>query len=226
MGVGDPGHSRMRLVGVSDSAAVQQPNFKVFLLRTSTLVAKGQGRFDLGWKTSPRGAVEPRRVEDSTATFCEMAIPGTVFEGRIQESAFLGSPEIGRALRWRETPDAKALFRAANQYAGRLIEFHKQYAKSAGLALLETNLAELETKLAEVQESGNACLLSLGWGGGFLSKVSYLETEAEAYRQILRQIPLYQREIQTGLPFPKTRKVVFLGNQPATLPGWVLIETA
>jgi hypothetical protein len=27
------------------------------------------------------------------------------------------------------------------------------------------------------------------------------------------------------LPFPKTRHIVFLGNQPAALPGWVKLET-
>ena len=28
------------------------------------------------------------------------------------------------------------------------------------------------------------------------------------------------------MPFPKTRRVVFQGNQPASLPGWVLLEVA
>jgi CRISPR-associated protein Csm5 len=37
---------------------------------------------------------------------------------------------------------------------------------------------------------------------------------------------LYSRAIQTGLPFPKTRRVVFLENRPATLPGWVRLEVA
>jgi CRISPR-associated protein Csm5 len=57
-----------------------------------------------------------------------------------------------------------------------------------------------------------------------LGKSSYLETQDESYRKILRQVPFYQRAIQTGLPFPKTRRVVFEGNQPATLPGYVLLE--
>jgi hypothetical protein len=57
-----------------------------------------------------------------------------------------------------------------------------------------------------------------------LGKSSYLETQDESYRKILRQVPFYQRAIQTGLPFPKTRRVVFEGNQPAALPGYVLLE--
>ena len=30
-----------------------------------------------------------------------------------------------------------------------------------------------------------------------------------------------ERAIKSGLPFPKTRRVVFLKNKPAALPGWV-----
>jgi hypothetical protein len=26
--------------------------------------------------------------------------------------------------------------------------------------------------------------------------------------------------LSTNLPFPKTRRIVFLNNRPATLPGW------
>jgi hypothetical protein len=37
-------------------------------------------------------------------------------------------------------------------------------------------------------------------------------------------MPIYQRAIQTGMPFPKTRRVVFEGNQPSSLPGWVMLE--
>jgi len=45
--------------------------------------------------------------------------------------------------------------------------------------------------------------------------------DGEAYRQ-LRQVLRYARSIQTGLPFPKTRRVVFLSS----LPRWTLLELA
>ena len=67
-------------------------------------------------------------------------------------------------------------------------------------------------------------MLAIGWGGGLLGKSAWLNTGDDAYRKILRQMPLYHRAIQTGLPFPKTRRIVFEGNQPASLPGWVLVE--
>jgi CRISPR-associated protein Csm5 len=41
----------------------------------------------------------------------------------------------------------------------------------------------------------------------------------EASREAMQQVPLYSGALSTGLPFPKTRRIVFLNNQPATLPG-------
>jgi CRISPR-associated protein Csm5 len=46
------------------------------------------------------------------------------------------------------------------------------------------------------------------------------DTTNPDYRQILQQYTLYNRALSTNLHFPKTRKIVFLNNRPATLPGW------
>ena len=75
-----------------------------------------------------------------------------------------------------------------------------------------------------IREAKRGCVLPLGWGAGFLSKVAILNTQDETYRGILRQVGLYARAIQSGLPFPKTRRIVFLGNQPASIPGFVHLE--
>jgi hypothetical protein len=50
-------------------------------------------------------------------------------------------------------------------------------------------------------------------------KSAWLDTTNADYRQILEQYQIYNRALATGLPFPKTRRIVFLGNRPATLPG-------
>ena len=220
--LGTPGANRMRAIGVADSQPVATATLKVYLLRVSTLVARGQDRYELGWKQAPRGSVAGNRPEDSTPLFAEMAVPGTVFEGRWRENAFLGQPEILRALRWREPLSSAHALEAANQYAARLLAIQKQYAAWAGLPLLQQSLENIEARLAAAQRS--ACLLSLGWGSGLLAKTGWLETSSDSYRQALRQVPLYSRALQSGLPFPKTRRIVFLGNQPAALPGWALLE--
>jgi CRISPR-associated protein Csm5 len=183
---------------------------KVYLLRTATLIARGEGRFELGWK-SARGSVDAKRVDDSTPLFAEMAAPGTAFDGDWRE---------------RSSGDRVKMFQASNRYAEGQIERHREYAERTGMTKLAAKLDQLAARLAEVRASEHACLLSIGWGGGLLGKSAYLKTEDDSYRKILRPMPIYQRAIQTGMPFPKTRRVVFEGNQPASLPGWVMLEVA
>ena len=216
--LGPAGSNRMRLVGASDSAAVDSANFKVYLLRTSTLQLRGS-QYALGWKQSPRGAVDSARPEESTPVFAEMAAPGSVFEGDWREKNFFLQPEVRRALRWPESFDRAKIFEAANIYAAGLLAVQRNYASMAGLGLLDQNLEELEQRLAHAREAGT-CLIALGWGGGLLAKSSWLDTTNPEYRQILQQFTLYNRALSSNLPFPKTRRIVFLNNKPATLPGW------
>src|SRR5258708_3888127 len=219
--VGQGGADEMRLIAAADSQPVPETVFKIYLLRVSTLESRA-GKNEVAWKTSPRGSV--RRAEDSTPLFAEMAVPGTVFEGGWRENEFLRSPEVSKALRRRERLDTAGLFRLVNSYSAGLIRLHKQYAESTGLAQLRSSMDGLEHKLAEAGESGASCLLPLGWGGGFFSKTAFSNTQDPAYREILRQLPFYSRAIQSGLPFPKTRRIVFLDNQPSAIAGVVHLQ--
>ena len=211
--LGGSGSSRMRRVAVADSDTVAYAGMKVYLLRTATLMepkkeVKGTEPLQLGWK-SQRGSVEARRVDEASAWFAEMAAPGTVFDGI-----------------WRERGEgdrAKA-FAASNRYAEAQLARHREYAERTGMKALSATLEQLSSRLQAAQQSDRACLLSIGWGGGLVGKSAYLNSEDESYRKIMRQMPLYQRAIQTGMPFPKTRRVIFEGNQPASLPGWVMLE--
>lgn len=220
--LGSGGADSMRTVATADSQPIPANSFVVYLLRVATLDSRGAGKYELGWKQSPRGAV--KRAEDSTPIFAEMAVPGTVFEGEWHENEFLRKPEIAKALRKRAPADTASIFDSVNGYAERLLQIHKQYAEWTGLSVLKATLDALAERLSQVRQANRGCLLPLGWGAGFLSKTAFLDTQDDAYRQILRQVPFYARAIQSGLPFPKTRRVIFLGNQPASLPGFVHLE--
>jgi CRISPR-associated protein Csm5 len=222
--LGTPGYSFMRAIGAGDSRPVAASVMRLYLLRVSTLQARGPGRFEVGWKQAPRGSVDGRRPEESTPLFAEMAAPGTIFEGTWRENSYLAQPEVLRSLRWREPVTTASLLDAANHYAAQLLHIQKQYAVWAGLSLLEKNLDQITAQLEAVRAGGRACLVALGWGSGLLAKTGWLDTDAAAYREFLSEVPLYSRAIQPGLPFPKTRRIVFLSNQPATLPGWALLE--
>ena len=217
--LGSAGVSRMRFVSAGDSGVVTSSQFKIYLLRTSTLLPRG-GNFALGWKTSPRGAVDGARPDDATPSFAEMAAPGTTFEGAWDEKNFFLQPEVRRSIRWPEQFDRAKIFEAANVYSGGLLMLQRQYASWAGMGLLDQSLAELEARLENARANGS-CLLPLGWGGGLTTKSAWLDSSNAEYREILQQFAIYNRALATNLPFPKTRKIVFLNNKPATLPGWV-----
>ena len=135
-----------------------------------------------------------------------MAPPGTTFEGVWSE---------------KSQSDRSRLFQAANKFAASQIASHAGYAETTGLLHLSATIQGLQQRLEAV--SGQACLLSIGWGGGLISKAA-ADPQGEEFRSVLRNYPFYQRALQTGLPFPKTRRVIFEQGQPSSLPGWVLLE--
>ncbi len=205
--LGGSGQNRMRRFSASDSVGVAYSAMRVYLLRVSTLVAKGGGKLELGWK-SAHGSVESRRIEDSTPAFVEMATPGTQFEGSWTE---------------KNPSDRGRLFQAANKFAGSQLEAHAKYAQTTGLGRLLETIQTLQSRISSA--NSQSCLLSIGWGGGMLSKASAADPENSQFREVLKNYPFYQRALQTGMPLPKTRRVVFEQGQPSTLPGWVLFET-
>lgn len=221
--LGTGGTSRTRFFAVADSVPVDYSRFKIYLLRIATLVARGGGQYAVGWKQSPRGAADGRRPEESTPSFAEMAGPGSTFEGVWQEKAFFEQPEILRALGWHEPVRRPQLFDAANHYAAALLAVHKNYAARIGLELFAKSIEQLEAQLSGARTS-EACLLPLGWGAGLLGKSAWLDTANPDYQQVLKNLSLYNRALDSGMPFPKTRHVVFLNNQPAALPGWARLE--
>jgi CRISPR-associated protein Csm5 len=216
--LGPAGANRMRYVSAGDSGVVATSDFKIYLLRTSTLQPRG-ANFALGWKTSPRGAVDGNRPEDGTPVFAEMATPGTVFRGDWIERQFYLHPEVRRSVRWPEGFNRAKIFEAVNIYASGLLALQRQYAAMAGMGLLDQSLQELEQRLAQAREKGS-CLVNLGWGGGLTAKAAWLDSTNSDYRQILSAYQIYSRALASNLPFPKTRRIVFLNNKPATLPGW------
>jgi CRISPR-associated protein Csm5 len=217
--------NQVRILSAADSATVADTSLKVFLARTSTLSVRDKGSYQLGWKMAGgRGSVPAQRSTESTPKFIEMALPGTQFTGTWTERTFLENPELSRALGWRSVPDPALLTSAANDCAAGQLALHARYAEMAGLAPVRDTLGKLEETLAAARTSRLTCLLCLGWGSGFTSKAGSLEFESESYRKILRAIPAYSRAVATGLPFPKTRQIIFSSGQPATLPGWVKLE--
>jgi CRISPR-associated protein Csm5 len=216
--------SQVRIMSVADSQAVPASAFRIYVTRVASLDTRQPAKPQLVWKVVGRGSVPPQRMTDATPVFTEMAVPGTAFAGEWRELQSFDKQEVLRALGWRSAPKAEALTEAANQYADAQLNLHTRYAEMTGLKGLRQTLEHLKGELSAAQGSPLTCLLSLGWGGGFLSKAAFLDTEQEPYRRILRSVPAIGKAVREGVPFPKTRRVVFVGGQPSSLPGWVKLQ--
>jgi CRISPR-associated protein Csm5 len=222
--VGNSSRNRLRVIAPADSDPAPAAALKIYMLRTTTLEVRGPGKIELRWKRSPSGSVEAGRPDNSTPVFAEMAAPGAAFEGRWAERDFYRDTAISKLLGWKKPLATSDIFRAANSFAATVLAAHRQYAAWTGLTEVEASVQGLEARLAEASQRADACLLAIGWGGGFLSKTASRSTSDPAYRQLLREFPFYAKAIRAELPFPKTRRIVFLNNRPATLPGWALLE--
>ena len=223
MTIGSPGSDPLKAISAGDSDPIPTSAFRVYLLRVATLESRTPGKFELAWKqTNTRNSVPGAKPDQATPIFAEMAAPGAEFTGNFHETMFAKNAELSRALRLGDSANAEAFLRAANEYSRQLLKSQQQYAEWTGLPRLKQNLSALE---ARVNAAGpRSCVINVGWGSGLLAKAGFLDTASEEYRKVLRSVPFFERSVRTGLPFPKTRRIVFLENQPATLPGWALLE--
>jgi CRISPR-associated protein Csm5 len=200
-----------RRLAIADSDPVPSASFKIFLTRVASLDTRQGPKPQLAWKVAGRGSVPHNRIAESTPAFAEMAVPGTSFSGECK------ADEHGSA-------GLHTLIESANHYAASQLEFHARYAELAELPPLQQAIQQLKQELETVRARPLSCLLALGWGGGFLSKAAFLDTAQNSYRRILRAVPAIGKSLREGVPFPKTRRIVFLNGKPATLPGWVRVE--
>jgi CRISPR-associated protein Csm5 len=221
--LGASGRDRMKSIAADDSAPAPAAGYKVHLTRTAAVESAGGGQFRLAWRQSPRGWLDSRRVEESTATFAEMAPAGAVFEGRFAESGFYRTPEVAADLSWPKESMLPKIVAAANAFARRQLELHAEFAARGGLAALRESIAAVTRTVGEVEARGS-CVVCLGWGTGMLAKCPWLVRDPAAAAPVLAASVLYGRAIRPGTPFPKSRRIVFIGNQPAALPGWCSLE--
>ena len=217
---------RMRIFSVADSGSRLRDGFRVYMLRLATLIARSPQQYALGWKQSGRGAAEAGSPKTAPRRSPRWPIPAHPSKASGAKTIFSIAKKCARRCRWSAPVTRARLFEAANRYAEKQLQLHAQYAAWTGLTGLAASVAELQAKLT-VARNGGSCLLAIGWGAGFLSKSAAIGAEgeqADEHRRILGALPYYERAIKSGLPFPKTRRIVFLKNKPATLPGWVELD--
>lgn len=220
--LGTSGASRTRPISLSDSGPIGNSSTKVYLLRTATLADRG-GKLEAGWKGGSRGALALNRASDSTPFFAEMAAPGTVFEGDFRMPGLFRQAEVTRAFRWKSAAGAVEIAKAANHAAALLLNAHRKFAETAGLTHLVALCDALLKRVEEAQAAGRF-LTCIGWGTGLLAKTLWTAASEENMREGLKPVPGYGQALRTGMPFPKTRRLIIRNGRPASMPGWVEVE--
>jgi CRISPR-associated protein Csm5 len=220
--LGPSGASRTRAIHIADSHTVTRQVTKVFLLRVATLAERG-GKLESGWKGTSRGALPINRAADSTPYFAEMAEPGTVFEGDYRMPALFRNPEARSTFRWKSPAGPKEIARAVNHASTLLLQNHAKFAETANLPQIGALCAALLKRVEEAQAAGRF-LTCAGWGTGILAKTIWAAASEAQMREGLRQVPGYEQALRTGLPFPKTRRLIVRNHRASSLPGWMEVE--
>jgi CRISPR/Cas system CSM-associated protein Csm5 (group 7 of RAMP superfamily) len=100
---------------------------------------------------------------------------------------------------------------------------HRKFAETAGLVQIIALCDALLQRVAEAQAAGRF-LTCIGWGTGLLAKSIWTAAPEQSIREGLGHFPGYEQALRTGLPFPKTRRLIIRNNRPVSMPGWVELE--
>lgn len=235
----DPNHDLLRSLRVQDSTPVSASKLAVVLV----LVA-ARGGSGLRLMQGPRRDSEPGRYTDDMAqavgNFCECLDPqASGVTVTVEFDRFLTAGRIHRrvegpvraVLEWDDRivqavhrwPEACNAF--ARDVAEREARWWQEAARSAPQRLgrlagaMEAFYALLQQRMA--RSPAGHVFLNLGWGGGWRTK-----TVAESFGEAVVEQVVQRYGLDRGArsrPFPKTRKVAWLGLNEFQPLGWVAL---
>ncbi|SDF01266.1 hypothetical protein [Sporolituus thermophilus] len=98
----------------------------------------------------------------------------------------------------------------------RYLADEKTFFTKIGLQPLVQQYAQFERIAANLDD--NQLILPVGWGSGYTVKTVRGGMSEHTFRHLAR---VYGLQLREGFPFPKTRKIVFVQGEPATVCGMV-----
>lgn len=236
----DPNHDLLRALRVQDSTPVSPKRLKVFPVLIVVMTNGG-----LRWLQSPRREGRPSQYTDdqnqAVANFCE-CLDGSAPEilVTVTEDAFLLAGKVRvderevlvpSGLGWEEV-SLQALVgweQACNELAQEIAEKEKRWwerassvSKSTSAKILAATMERFYDDLSRqirTESQKGAVFVNLGWGSGWRSK-----TVTEVFGDETVQWVVNKYGLDRGArsrPFPKTRKVVWLGGNSFLPMGWM-----
>lgn len=235
----DPNHDLLRSLRVQDSNPVAPNRLKVVPVLVAVKTNTG-----LRWLQTPRRQNQPSQYTDdhtrAVANFCECLderVSGVFVTTACDE--FLASGEIGKGetklsvpkeLHWEDAKrEAIANWQeACNELAKEVAEKERnwwQQAKQTSRNLNEQIIAGAMERfysnlLRQIQaESEQAVFINLGWGSGWRTKTVTEIFGDEVVREVVSRYRLDRGA--NSRPFPKTRKLAWLGGNEFAPLGWL-----
>lgn len=207
----EPRFDWMRAVSVLDSAPVEPDQMTVVDVRIAN---EGQdGR--LRWFVRPGVATDS--PDRAAVLFAEALRPGArlALEIRLREDLLTGPPAAGLRFPAAHRQVLGRLAAAIREGSQRVLEREEAHYRRWGLVGVAQAVGRLRERNTE-----QTPLLALGWGTGWRAK-SVAEAFGPSFVEALRRA---YRLGRAGLPFPKSRRLVFEGGQPAWPLGWVALR--
>jgi CRISPR-associated protein Csm5 len=222
----DPRHDLLRILRVLDTDPVPSSTVRVH----PVLVAARHGR-DLRLLQRPRTAAEPSRYTDSApqalAVFCE-CLENVALRARVEIDRFLAA----RHGEWSGRDPS-----GVPQWMGACARFSRHVAEGEadwwGTASAPPDLEPMRAAVAEFYRRllhristlpPDHVVMNIGWGGGWRTKTVTELFGGEAVQDAVRQYRLDRGS--HSRPFPKTRRIAWLGGSRFAPLGWVLMAPA
>lgn len=236
----DPNHDLLRSLRVQDSNPVAPSYLKVLPVLVAARTNSG-----LQWLQSPRLKDRRKYTDDYTravANFCECldkSVSGISVTIVCDEFLTKGEIERGESkvsvpeeLRWGNTKrEAVANWqRACNEFAEAVAKSELswwQQAKRASSVRAQDVAVKVEGFYGDLlrciqAERGQAVFINLGWGSGWRMKTVTEILGSETVQQVVSRYGLDRGA--GSRPFPKTRKVAWLGGNEFAPLGWIALK--
>lgn len=213
----DSNHNLFRSISISD---IYFDNSNLNLLCTYVLSLSTGSSYK--WKKMGKNSQNSDNIKDATAIYSEMISIGSKANFTIRLDDFLFTNSVAKTELQFNQFTTNDLAKKINIYSKTKIQneikFIDKINSNNKLDILKKNLEEMESKISI--DNTNEFIIRLSWGSGWKGMTGDF-LSSEALTEVRKQFKLGK----TGFNiFPKSRKIVFEGDKPSYLTGWVKVK--
>jgi CRISPR-associated protein Csm5 len=223
----DSNHNLMRVLEIFD-AEFEDVNLEKVLILSLT----NEEGTSYGWKLMIKPPINVNDPERATWIFVEVLPIGSKGYSSISLSNFLLNNQIARnELKFNEPSlsDLRTLASTINEYSRNKLELEKQFfeklSKPKKLSDLINNIDGLLKQFKDLTQ--DEFIMRISWGAGWKGMTGdYIDDLYKNENQ--KWIEFFKQKYQMGNKefkiFPKTRRIIFDGDEPKYLTGWIKVK--